>query len=897
MKDRQWQRADALLEALLDLPREQRSRHAEALCEGDPSLLALVRQLLSAAERSDCFLDHAPGRLLPQPDHGVIGQRLGAYRIRSLIAQGGMGSVFLAEREDDEYQNRVAVKVLLREAAGSDQEVRFRTERQILARLRHPNIARLHDGGSTPDGRPYLVMELVEGLPIDRFCAERELGIGQRIELVLTLCEAIEHAHQNLLVHRDLKPSNVLVTAEGHLKLLDFGIAKALSPAPADVVTHTGSRPMTVPYASPEQVRGEAITTASDLYSLAVVLYELLTDRLPYRVGPSAHELEAAICQQEPTPPSTATRSESSSSATIGRPRRLPRDLDFILLKALRKEPTKRYPSVAAFAADLRRFLARRPVHARRGSTLYRAAKFVRRHRTAVAIAFALSSLLILVAIGLVRETRHHAVERQRADRNLKMVVEMLQAADPAVSGEGDISARRLLEASLSRAHRELADQPLARAAVLDTVGQVYTSLGLYGEARAPLEEALALRRQLGDGADIQVAESLESLGEQRLRVADLAAAGELFRQALELRQERDGRDHPSQTTALNGLARSLQGAQSGEALELHQRALELQGQLPQPNLLGLAETRLVMASRLLRMQRLDEAEKALRRALTEQRSSLGPDHLRTAPTLNMLAGVELFLGRRVEAEGTVRQAIALQEGILPPDHPDLVASLNTLAYLQHFEGRLENARHTYRNLLERFAEGQQDLAQQAVVHLNLSLVELEDGDPEEARRQIARSLELHRRLGTAAGDSLVMILLVEAKIATAAADFPVARDRLLRAESILTRLWEGQPLRLSPVRVGFGRLEAAQGNLRAAEQHYRVALERRRQGLKPDHWWIAEAECGLASVLAARGDAGTAQELLENGLPVLEDHLPTSDLRIITGRQQLADLAQRDRG
>jgi serine/threonine-protein kinase len=420
-----FEQLDAVFAAALERPREERLAFLRTACAGDDELFGDVERLLAADESADNFLARpltVPLEILeleagaepppPPPSH------LGPYRLLREIGSGGMGTVYLAERDDDAYERQVAVKVLRSGIGNAAALHRFLAERQILARLEHSGIARLYDGGTTPDGRPFLVMELVAGAPIDEYCDGHRLPSADRLRLFRLVCDAVQHAHQNLLVHRDLKPANILVTAAGEPKLLDFGIAKQLAPVsarePAAGVTRTGARVMTPRWASPEQVRGEPVTTASDVYSLGVLLYQLLAGRSPYRLGSERpHEIEAAICDQEPEPPSRALflrgagepTAEEIADARGTRPAALRRelhgDLDTIVLAALRKDPARRYASAAELAADLDNHLHDRPLLARPDALVHRARKLMRRRPAAITAAAAVVALLL--TLGLVR--------------------------------------------------------------------------------------------------------------------------------------------------------------------------------------------------------------------------------------------------------------------------------------------------------------------------------------------------------------------------------------------------------------------------------------------------------------------------------------------------------------
>jgi len=438
----QWAAVRRIFDEIADLPPASAEGQLEERCAGDPLVAAAVRRLLHAHQHETDLLDRVQEALAPSDqDSSLIGRRLGNYRISREIGRGGMGSVYLAERVEGVIRKQVAVKLV---RAGLDEVTvleRFRREREILAGLDHPGIARLIDGGSTEEGLPYFVMDYVEGQPIDRWCDQRRLNVTDRLILFRSVCAAVQYAHQNLVVHRDLKPGNILVTADGTVKLLDFGIAKVLTPQPATsgMTTQTIMPAMTLVYASPEQVKGEPITTLTDVYSLGVVLYELLTGRQPYSAGTgSPYEMERLICEQEPASPSTAGTPEAESAVREGAPvrlkRRLEGDLDNIVLMALRKDPRGRYSSVEQFSEDLRLHLAKLPVIARPDTFRYLADKLIRRHPVAVATAVLVALSTVLALGSLLWATRVAMEERMR-----------LPPEAALAGGSGDLSQQRIL--------------------------------------------------------------------------------------------------------------------------------------------------------------------------------------------------------------------------------------------------------------------------------------------------------------------------------------------------------------------------------------------------------------------------------------------------------------------
>ena len=447
-----------IFDQAIDLPANERAAFLAQACRQNDGLLREVERLLSAHDAAGTFFDPLSSVDAGSPPPPGAPASVGPYRVVRELGRGGVGAVYLAIRDDDQYRKRVAIK-LLRPGLESDEIVRrFRNERQILASIDHPFIAKLLDGGSTPEGFPYLVIEYVEGQPIDQYCDARRLPIDERLELFCKVCTAVHFAHQNLVVHRDLKPGNILVTPDGVPKLLDFGIAKLLNPEMFSLTageTRADARMMTPEYASPEQVRGEPITTASDVYSLGVLLYELVTGHLPYRLqGRQLHQLARAICDDAPVRPSTVVdleeeitgirgdvqriTAETVSRTREGTPERLRRklrgDIEHMLLMAMRKEPHLRYASAEQFSDDIRRHHEGLPVRARKGTWTYRSSRFVRRHRVGLGIVALSMASLVTISAVTIRERRRAEQESARAKAVIQFLTSTLSAIDPRLA-------------------------------------------------------------------------------------------------------------------------------------------------------------------------------------------------------------------------------------------------------------------------------------------------------------------------------------------------------------------------------------------------------------------------------------------------------------------------------
>ncbi len=696
-------------------------------CGADEALRLEVEALLNESAETAPFLETPP----PLPDFPVlpkrkaadelIGQRIGTYKILREIGQGGMGAVYLAERADEQFRKRVALKLVKRGMDTEEILSRFRHERQILASLDHPNIARLIDGGTTEDGLPYFVMEFIEGQPIDLYCSTQKLGTNERLNLFRTVCNAVHYAHQNLVVHRDLKPSNILVTADGTVKLLDFGIAKILNPDlfPETVLpTKTWERPMTPAYASPEQVRGQAITTASDVYALGVILYELLTGQRPYQFkGYAPHEIAKVVCETEPDKPSTAVVRVITVDDTVGNAataeadklrRQLKGDLDNIVLMALRKEALRRYASVEQFSEDIRRHLDGLPVIAREDTFRYRTEKFIARNRLAVAAAAVFALLLagfltmtLVQSARVARERDRAERERVKAEKVSSFLVDLFKVSDPDKARGAQITAREVLDKGADKIRAELKDQPETQATLLHAVGEVYYSMGLYERSAALLEEAVQLRRQTLGNDHPDLARSLTALAQSAFDLGQNDRTETLTREALAIRRKAFGNEHREVAENINDLAllTKLKG-DFAAAEPLYREAIAVQRKLSGNDSLDVATPLHNLGVLLSDKKDFEGAEAAEREALEIRRKRLGPDAPDVAMTMHNLASMLRNKGDIAGAEQTLRDTLALRRKIYPEAHPQTALTLHNLGTLLRDQQRYAEAETYLREAL-----------------------------------------------------------------------------------------------------------------------------------------------------------------------------------------------------
>jgi serine/threonine protein kinase len=695
-----WNKAESLFLACADLPESQQQRFLEERCEGDAELRAIVETLLKGDRTEDLVrdaIDRVASDLHRNQGNRWIGRQIGAYTIESRIAEGGMGVVYRARRSDDQFEQLVAVKLLATSLPTAQSRQLFLSERQFLAKLQHPNIAMLFDGGETEEGVPYLVMECVDGTPIDTYCRDQNLSIEARIALFILACSAVQYAHANLVIHRDIKPSNILVTPEGVPKLLDFGIAKLIdtqsSPAALELTVH-GARPMTPRHASPEQIRGEPMTTASDVYSLGVLLYELLCGEQPYAITAktSAAEAESIISTHSPPAPSTNVPPMLA--------KRLRGDLDTIVLKCLRKEPAERYQSVVELSDDLQRYLDSRPIVARPPTTAYLVSRYWQRHRTALiglaTTAVALIAGLFASTIGFMKavDAERTAIrEAQNAETISAFLSDILQEAHPDTSAGRELSVRQVLAAGRDRIDDELGDSPVLKARILETLAGVYKGLADYDEAVALQAQAVSLIESHAPDDLVTRARLSNDLGDLYRLQSQHDQAQTMIEDALEL-YRRSGIDmSPEWADAISNLGLIYQesGRQALAGSTLLQ-AYEARRQLFAPPHPTLALSLHNLAWHQGRGGDMELAEKYALEAVAMREEFFGEIHPRVAASVSLLSRIYQQQDRWDDAEREARRAVAIAGQIFDSGHPDLSFPVYELASILHWNGKLQEA-------------------------------------------------------------------------------------------------------------------------------------------------------------------------------------------------------------
>lgn len=689
-----WQRIGGILDAALECEPERWPDVLDAACIGAPDLRREVEDLLGRVGDVSEFLvspSAAVAAAVIADAHDAreaqAGQRIGAYSVVREIGRGGMSRVFLAQRADGQFEQHAALKLL---RPGLDTEIdraRFRAERQILASLNHPNIARLLDGGLTDTGQPYLVLEYVDGQPIDAYCDEHVLTVRQRLELFLMAAEATQFAHRNLIIHRDIKVSNIFVSADGVVKLLDFGLAKLLEPNAYDGEssrTRTVAHWMTPEYAAPEQVRREPVTTLTDVYQLGVVLYRLLAGRLPFTAEcRDLRELEAAVLRGDPAPPSVAV---AESDPVRAKPLR--GDLDAIVLKALRAEPEGRFASVEALSEDLRRHLSGHPVLARQITRLYRARRFVRRHRVETIAAIGIT-LSVLGGAGMsVWEARRAAAERDLAaiasresQAVTSFVTGLFDASDPADARGDTLTAGELVRRAGARAEL-LRGQPLAQARMLEVTGRLYRNLGHYDEAYAMTQRALATRRSVNADGTLEASGTLAQLADILLRLGKYSAADSIAHAALRIQERAVGSRHPVVASTLQQIAGiAVYRGDLSRAEGYFRKAVSVRQETLGSNDSLTVDSRLALGATLRREGRIDEAECEFRASLAILERTLGPDSPQVAGAMLKIAYLlDEDRDHFTEAEPLYRRALEIRRQSFGDWSPIVAATLFDLA-------------------------------------------------------------------------------------------------------------------------------------------------------------------------------------------------------------------------
>ncbi|MEM7581954.1 MAG: serine/threonine-protein kinase [Acidobacteriota bacterium] len=909
---------DRLLRQALDLEADQRPDFLAHACGDDDELRAEVGQLLRDALTDDPLLcsggafesqllaetplatttldrspvpsDNSAQAPYPTPDGlpdaspTAAGTTFGPYRILRLLGRGGMGVVYLAERADGSYRQQVAIKTL-RRSASSQALLRFRRERQMLANLRHPQIARLLDGGVTTAGQPYLVVEYIEGIPIDRYCEVHQLSSEARIALLRQVCDAVDAAHRQLIVHRDIKPSNILVTDDGEVKLLDFGIAKLLEDSEPDTALLTEQTPMTLQYASPEQFRGELVSTASDVYQLGLLAFELLAGDRPYSLsGASLAGVQEYILGSDPQLPSAVLKQREqdidrtlfpiSSSELRG-------DLDIIVMKALRKEPEQRYSSVADLERDLQNYLEDLPVNARPATRTYRLHKLLRRHRIPAAIAavlaLAVSGLTGAFIYRLQIESQRTQLEAERALRErtvaqqaraeaeevTEFLIDLFQHSDPNEARGEPLTADELLERGAAKLESELGERPRIRARLTHTVGRVYLSMGRHRQAAEQLEHSLAIAETLAEPDIALTVETLDQLGLTQVMQDRHDEAIASYERSLDLAERLLGPMDYDKSRLLIGLAKALLVAGSYPRSEqLASSAVAFADEHYGPWSEQAQYATQFHSDILGELGHYEASGETLRRSLNIVRRLEGPDSLRLATGLVNLAALYGELGQPAEAANTLEESLPVIEKALGPSHLNHGITRLNLCIARIQLSELERAEeHCQRALAIAESVGQARLIFGAYSTLGgLRLYQQRPGEAVELRRRALEVLEGslpagHEFVAEGLND------LGEALLANG--QDSEAERHLLRAQEIFIATLGEEHLHLSEVHLNLAKLYHGRGDAPSAERHYRRTLDIRLATQAEGGHDLELARSAYAGFLKQQGRIAEAKDLI----------------------------------
>ena len=906
------QEIDRLFDEAADLSLPQQQELLREVERRRPALLQRLEALLDADREGDAFLRRPVARLgLPAQEScnrwgrgdSEVPRDVGPYQVLRPLGQGGMGEVYLAKRREEGFQRLVALKVIRSGLDSPAMRARFQRERSALSRLEHPGIARLYGGEMPESGSPYLVMERVEGKPLDAYCRDKALSGEQRIHLFLEICDAVTYAHRNLVVHRDIKPSNVLVTDDGRPVLLDFGIAKLMRGAgdeadPDEEVTRTEHRPMSLYFASPEQVRGEAITTGTDIYSMGVLLYLLLSGCHPYRRKASLLlDLEQAIVERPPRKLSDARPSAEGAARSAAIAKRLAKDLDTILLHCLQKRPEERYESVAALAEDLRRSLSDRPVLARPEPWLGRARKFGRRHAWGMAATFVVTSLTLIFLVTLtlqnerIRQQRDFSEEeRAKATTTLDLLTEVLQEPDAL----GDFPHRPTARGVLARQHEGGGDEETARVATrLVAIGRAHGSLEDWQKAAEAAQQALEIRRRLHGEVHLLTAECLHDSGRYLAQVDQRDLAIERLQRALGIRRQLLPEEHIAVATSEGELGRLLfQEARLSEAKTLLESALR--GQL-RHNGAGhpkVAEARYHLANLLRAEGSFRSAEKEFEQIFSIRRRALGKEHPRTLASLNDLALTRSDRGAFAAAIHDLREILEAQMRTAGPEHRrTLIIQLNLARALwrhgafDEADGQVREALRTLRREVPGAWQARRaSLAQ-------LGWIALARGLPKQGERRFREALRLVR---SHLGPEHWRVALALTEIAEALRQqgrASEAEEALRQARALKVALYGEDDAGVLVVDRFLNRLVFELGDLDAAERTLRQIRDAyRRSGVSASR--AALDDLALGHVLLVRGELGAAEPLIDGAVETLQHELYDSDPRRLWG--EILHLAHR---
>lgn len=846
MEHTNWDKIETIIDEALKLPASRRETYIEQECGDNPVLKSEVTLMLESIFQSEGWLEN-PGdykeifvedisndldQLTSQRE--LIGVEVGSYSVKEKLGEGGMGAVYLAERSDGAFEHRVALKVIRRGSATQSNIQRFEQERNILASLSHPGIARLFDGGITEDGFPYLIMEYIDGRPIDEYCKEERLSLNERIDLFKNVLKAVRHAHENLIVHRDLKPANILVTKKRQVKILDFGISKILEPNPSAPLTQNRARLLTPRYAAPEQVRQQPVTTSTDLYALGVIFYRLLAEVHPFDFSNiSQYETEQKILNEEPEAPSSKVQSSSPVLA-----HKLRGDLDAIALKAIRKETNQRYRVANEFLDDLQRYQQNLPVSACRDSAKYRSRKFLKRHKSAIGIAAGIVIMIISFATfytwQITQERNQARIEAEKAKEISSFLTEIFQTRNPMYEPGGTPSAVTLLEGGENRI-QELEQQPAVQAQLLNVIGRAYQSLGQFQKAESLLVKSLEIRKEIYPPTHPELGTGFSSLASLFGKTGNFSKAGSLHSKALNIRRASLGNSHLLTAESLNNLGVVNTNVGKYETADsTFQEALTIYRRTTGNNEEKIARVLSNRGSIYRELGNYGKAETLFREALEIWKDTHGDIHPSTAEGYNDLALVHNHMGNIKTADSLYQKALAIKKELYPASHPSISHTLDNIGVMYGKEGDLEKAENYLLKALEmRRKILADDAPKLAASFNNVGRLYKEMGNYKQAEHYLNKALEIDKKIY--------------------GPDHPYVGGDLKNLGHVFKSL----------------------DDLETSKNYFNRALTIFQEVLPPSHRYITETQFSLGDILIKLHKPADARAVLESLLNTQQENLP----------------------
>ena len=915
-------------------------------CAGDPELYEEIVSLLAADEKVHNLLDGlAIDTLTPQEGLSLEGETIANYKIIRKIASGGMGAVYLAERSDGHFDRSVALKVIKK---GMDSEQilkRFKRERQILARLQHPNIARLFDAGITKDGRPYFTMEYIDGLPIDEYCDQNKLNIKKRLELFQTVCEAVGYAHRNLIVHRDLKPGNIFITTEGKVKLLDFGIAALLNETDeGGQITKVGQQVLTPEYAAPEQFKGGQTSVSSDIYQLGVVLYELLNGSRPYDFFDlTLSDIEKKLVEQEPKKLTgleinrigKIAQNRNSSVSEIKKTLR--GDLEIICLKALRKEADSRYLSIDAFQDDIKRYLTLKPVLARKGTFRYKTQKFIIRNKVGVTgftiILVAFFSIILFYTGALKKERDKAHDEALKAAQVSSFLIDIFKVADPAVSKGETITAREILERGRQNIESRLQQQPLLQAKMLNVLGEVYGKLAMFDTAAVLLEKALTLRQDNLDSFNAEIAETMSGLAVVYLETGAYEKAGKLldqafsiidnknlvaekadvlnlkgrfhqyhreykkaepfFRESLQMNIGLFGEHHDIVASGYNDLALNMKRQGNYEESEkLQRKAIAIKTAIFGSESSELSTEYFNLAKLLHLRDDFEQADSLFNRALKMDRKILGNRHSDLAKVLTSYSFLKKDMRQLDEAQKLISEAYLINLGLFGEKHHSVASNLDFKARLLRYSKKYDQSLVLHKKALgmKKAVWGERHPSVANTIN-NIGRVYDAMGDYKSAEKYYQDAMEMIYAIQGKDDPEGATMLHNLAMVVYDQKDYPRAEKIMQESLDAQSRLHHKSHRRVLGEMESLAMVYIKQQKFKKAEDLYREVLSRREVKLEPRHRYVGRAKSNLGNILLLQKKYDKAENNLLSAFEILKEVSGLKDGYTQTCIERLSEL------